>query len=62
MTLFELQQEHAQITKAYYVDKTMTTEDFERAHLINSLRQCLLSDADETRKAEAQDRLNAIIG
>ena len=62
MTLFELQQEHAQITKAYYEDKTLSKDDFERAHLINALRQCLLSDADEERKTEAQAMLDGILG
>jgi hypothetical protein len=62
MSIFELQQEHANITKAFYEDKTLTKEDFERAHLINALRQCLLSEADAIRKAEAQARLDELLG
>ena len=62
MTLFELQQEHAAITKAFYEDKTLTREDFERSHLVNALRQCVLSDAKQSVKDEAQARLDALLG
>lgn len=62
MTLFELQQEHASITQAFYVDKTMDKETFARAHLINALRQCLLSGAEQSVKDEAQAKLDDIIG
>ena len=60
MTLFELQQEHAEITNAYYNEHTLDKDTFDRLHLINALKQCLLSDADETRKAEAQAMLNEL--
>lgn len=62
MTLFELQQEHASITQAYYVDKTMDKDTFDRLHLINSLRQCLLSNAEQSVKDEAQARLDEFLG
>lgn len=60
MTLFELQQEHAQITKSFCEDKTLDKDGFERLHLINALRQCLLSDAEQSVKDEAQARLNEL--
>ena len=62
MTLFELQQEHADLTKAHYENKTLTKEAFEQAHLINALRQCILSDAEQSRKDEAQAKLNELLG
>ena len=60
MTLFELQQEHDQITRAFYVDKTLDKETFERRHLINSLNQTLFSDAEQSVKDEVQARLNEL--
>lgn len=60
MTLFELQQEHASITKAFYVDKTMDKETFERLHLINALKQVAFTDAEQSVKDEAIARLNEL--
>ena len=62
MTLFELQQEHSEITKAYYEDKTLEKDAFERLHLINALRQCIISNAEQTRKDGAQAKLNELLG
>ena len=62
MTLFELQQEHANITQAYYVDNTLDKDTFEHLHLVNALKQCLLSCAEQSVKDDAQVRLNELIG
>lgn len=48
MTLEELTQEHDAFTKAFYVDKTITQDEFNALHLANALAKAALMPAEES--------------
>lgn len=53
-------QEHDDITKQFYVDKTMSKETFERLHMVNSLKDIRDNGKTPEERKAAKDRLDAL--
>ena len=61
MTLEELSSQHAQIEQDFK-NGVITKEEFEKQHLVNSLRQTAFWDVSQEKKDAAIAMINELLG